>query len=200
MADHYRVLGVARDAPTTDIRRAYLRQARRYHPDTQSGRPAHERDAAEVHMREVNAAWMVLSDPARRREYDRTLSGQQRRGGAASGAARGSGAPARERAVRDVPPSSWHPRAGDTGWMDDFGAWSAGHDDVPSESPPAPRSPRSKLLTITPPLLLALGAVLAAVGLVVASRAVVAAASACVSVAVTLFLALPLVEMRRRAR
>lgn len=62
---HYDVLGVGRDANETEIRRAYLAAARRSHPDV-----AIDGDDA---MRDVNAAWRILSDPRRREEYDLSL-------------------------------------------------------------------------------------------------------------------------------
>lgn len=60
---HYEVLGVAVDADTDEIRQAYLRLARAHHPDRGSG------DAGN-RMRDLNAAWAVLGDPARRAAYD----------------------------------------------------------------------------------------------------------------------------------
>lgn len=77
---HYEVLGVARDAPTAVIRDAYRTLARRHHPDTggtTSGSAASSPSYAA--MAEVNRAWNVLSDPIRRREYDRTLAGHAER-------------------------------------------------------------------------------------------------------------------------
>ena len=62
---HYEVLGVARHADDTEIRRAYLDLARRHHPDADGG-------DAEVMLR-VNEAWSVLSDPASRAAYDARL-------------------------------------------------------------------------------------------------------------------------------
>ena len=61
---HYEVLGVAADAGTDEIRRAYLRLARVHHPD-------HRGDPER--MQAINAAWQTLSDPVRRRTYDDTL-------------------------------------------------------------------------------------------------------------------------------
>lgn len=63
---HYDVLGVRRDANETEIRQAYLAAARRSHPDVST-------DDDPSTMRDVNAAWKVLSDPARRAQYDLTL-------------------------------------------------------------------------------------------------------------------------------
>jgi len=65
---HYEVLGVSRTATQEDIRRAYRALARSVHPDV-----ARSTTSASETMAEVNSAWSVLSDPVRRREYDRSL-------------------------------------------------------------------------------------------------------------------------------
>ena len=62
---HYDVLGVAPDAATSEVRRAYVLLARRYHPDRTGGDP----DA----MRAINDAWAILRDPTRRASYDLSL-------------------------------------------------------------------------------------------------------------------------------
>jgi len=62
----YVVLGVRRDATLEEIRRAYRRLARKYHPDLNPG----DRRAAEL-FRQISEAYETLSDPDRRREYDR---------------------------------------------------------------------------------------------------------------------------------
>lgn len=69
---HYEVLRVARDADAEVLRSAYVRQARRFHPDVVGGDLA-DISEAEREMRSINAAWEVLGDPERRRSYDRTL-------------------------------------------------------------------------------------------------------------------------------
>jgi curved DNA-binding protein CbpA len=70
MDDPYSVLGVGRRASAAEVRRAYLTLARRHHPDSHAeGGPA-ARAAAERKMQEVNAAWAVLGDPARRAAFD----------------------------------------------------------------------------------------------------------------------------------
>ena len=61
----YERLGVARDATLMILRRAYRREALRYHPDRSTG-------DSET-MSELNDAWFVLSDPIRRAAYDKTL-------------------------------------------------------------------------------------------------------------------------------
>lgn len=61
--DYYAILEVAPDADPDEIRLAFRRLARLYHPDV-----AGTGDVA--HMRQINAAYDVLSDPTRRRQYD----------------------------------------------------------------------------------------------------------------------------------
>ena len=70
MPDHYRVLGVHPSASSEQIRAAYRDLARRLHPDHQRGASVPEASLAERRMREINEAWRVLQDPARRRRYD----------------------------------------------------------------------------------------------------------------------------------
>ncbi|MGH2768888.1 MAG: J domain-containing protein [Actinomycetota bacterium] len=66
MQDYYKVLGVDRGASSEEIKKAYRRLARRYHPDANPG------DAgAEEKFKELAEAYSVVSDPARRRDYDR---------------------------------------------------------------------------------------------------------------------------------
>jgi len=62
--DYYKVLGVARDAGQDDIKRAYRKLARKYHPDVSKEPDAEER------FKEVNEANEVLKDPEKRAEYD----------------------------------------------------------------------------------------------------------------------------------
>ena len=62
--DYYRTLGVAREAPADDVKKAYRKLARKYHPDVSK-----EPDA-EKRMKEVNEAYEVLSDPEKRAAYD----------------------------------------------------------------------------------------------------------------------------------
>src|SRR6476620_1212802 len=65
--DLYIVLGVERAATSNDIKRAYKRLARKYHPDINPG----DRTAA-AHFRQIAQAYETLSDPDRRRSYDTT--------------------------------------------------------------------------------------------------------------------------------
>lgn len=62
--DYYETLGLKRDASPEEVRKAYRKLARKYHPDV-----ALEPDA-ETRFKEVNEAFEVLKDPERRRAYD----------------------------------------------------------------------------------------------------------------------------------
>jgi curved DNA-binding protein len=62
--DYYHILGVAPDAETKEIKAAYRKLARKYHPDMNPDKDAEER------FKEVAEAWEVLKDDHRRAEYD----------------------------------------------------------------------------------------------------------------------------------
>jgi molecular chaperone DnaJ len=67
--DFYKILGVSKDASTEDIKKAYRKLARRNHPDANPGD-----SAAEDRFKAVSEAHAVLSDPAKRQEYDQMRS------------------------------------------------------------------------------------------------------------------------------
>ena len=64
--DFYELLGVSSDASEQDIKRAYRKLARKYHPDVNPGDPAAERK-----FKEISQAYNTLSDPDKRKKYDR---------------------------------------------------------------------------------------------------------------------------------
>jgi molecular chaperone DnaJ len=64
-SDYYKVLGVDRKASQEDIKKAYRKLARQYHPDTNDNAGAEER------FKEISQAYDVLGDPEKRKTYDR---------------------------------------------------------------------------------------------------------------------------------
>jgi len=77
--DYYEVLGVAKGASAEEIKKAYRKMAIQYHPDKNPGDKA-----SEEKFKEVSEAYEVLSEPAKRQQYDQF-------GHAAFGAGRGAG-------------------------------------------------------------------------------------------------------------
>lgn len=74
--DPYKILGVAPNASAEDIRKAYRKLAKRYHPDLNPGDAS-----AEERFKAISAAYELLSDPEKRARYDRgeiDASGQER--------------------------------------------------------------------------------------------------------------------------
>ncbi len=66
MKDYYAILGLERGASSREIKRAYKKSARKWHPDL---RPEHH--ACRTRMQEINEAYEVLSDPEKKKVYDR---------------------------------------------------------------------------------------------------------------------------------
>ena len=82
MLDPYATLGIPTDATRATAAQAHRGLAKRFHPDVNPGSEAAER------MRRINEAWRILSDPARRAQYDAqrvTASGAAHWGGSRPG-------------------------------------------------------------------------------------------------------------------
>jgi molecular chaperone DnaJ len=73
--DLYETLGISRDASADEVKKAYRKLARQYHPDANPGDAS-----AEERFKEVQAAYDVLSDPEKRKRYDRLGSANGRVG------------------------------------------------------------------------------------------------------------------------
>ena len=72
---HYETLGVAKNASADELKKAYRKLARQYHPDKNPGDAA-----AEARFKEVQGAYDVLSDPEKRQQYDTFGSANGRSG------------------------------------------------------------------------------------------------------------------------
>lgn len=73
MNDWYKILGVGRDADDAQIKTAYRKLAKKYHPDAHPGD-----EECEARFREITEAYTILSDPAKRKKYEEELSRGQR--------------------------------------------------------------------------------------------------------------------------
>lgn len=66
--DYYEILGVKREATEKEIKSAYRKLARKWHPDLHTGK---QKSEAEEKFKKINEAYEVLSDPEKRAKYDR---------------------------------------------------------------------------------------------------------------------------------
>lgn len=174
---YYEVLGVSRDAPVDEIRRAYLVLARQHHPDFHSATGDTSVQSAEERMREINLAWQVLGDESGRAAYDRSLGLRDDEGPVSSGP------------IIKQPSTAFRPYFPVD--EDDDDAWRY----EPDEGDPATVPPRAQL--IAPPALLALGLVLLAVSLPTDSRPLMVLGVMCLAASVLLFIGTPMLAMFR---
>ena len=85
--DYYDILGIKRDASAETIKKAFRKLAKKYHPDSNAGNPQ-----AEQMFKDVNEAYSILSDPEKRKLYDRFGHAAFDPNSAAYGTTGGSGA------------------------------------------------------------------------------------------------------------
>lgn len=64
--DYYKIMGIAKDTPQNEIKAAYRKRAKQFHPDLHPDDPK-----AKAKFQALNEAYSVLSDPDKRRKYDR---------------------------------------------------------------------------------------------------------------------------------
>lgn len=81
--DYYKILSVSRGASADEIKKAFRKLARKYHPDVNPGDKK-----AELRFKEINEAYEVLSDPDKRRKYDTLGPNWQEQFGPPTGAGR----------------------------------------------------------------------------------------------------------------
>lgn len=178
MATLYQHLGVTPDASPQEIRQAYLRMARRHHPDVHGGADQAVLDEARRRMVLLNEAWAVLGDPDRRRDYDTSLR--------ETAAAADHGGRATRPGEAPNPP-----------WFEPDEVAAA---DLEEDLPDTGRRSPGDLLVFVP-----VGLVLVAVGLFAfsvmsESPGMFGVALALVPVALVSFVAMPLVAMLRGSR
>jgi hypothetical protein len=169
----YDVLGASGTASQAELRRAFVRQARRYHPDYHAQSDQMTREEAESRMREVNDAWEILGDVERRQAYDRTLR---------------LGAPG-PRAARPSTTADRQARQRATDWRT-YASPGAGVE----------RPLSQRLVTLAPVLMLGLAVLLVGAGLVLRSSGTIFLAVFVAMLAALGFVLAPVVAMTEGSR
>lgn len=183
MADPYSILGVKAGADHAQIRKAYLKLARRHHPDTKPGATAAEAATLMRWMAAVNAAWEILGDPERRAAYD-----------ADNGVGVDSGGRAPNWPTN--PPGAYRPyHAGRAPGGADTAFNGLGVDEVADLH----RRPSDELIML-PVIAVIVGIALFVLSLVMQSELLVSAALAMIPLAGLGFVIAPLMAMRRGRR
>ena len=177
--NHYEVLGVADDVDASELRRAYVGLARRHHPDRVAGESESTRATSAARMREVNAAWQVLGDPARRAVYDRQLAAAAGRTGS-NGAATASSRI--QRPSSEFTPYWEHDE-------DDDDSWRYEPDEVNPETVPP------KVLLAAPAATFVLGVALLATSAPTGIRALTASGLVLLGLSALLFIGAPVVAL-----
>ena len=111
--DYYETLGVSKTATADEIRSAYRKLARKYHPDV-----AKDKKAGEEKIKEINEAYEVLSDPEKRTKYDRLGAAWQ--SGEFAGAPGGTGGAPEGWTFHQGPEGGAEFHFGGTGFSDFF--------------------------------------------------------------------------------
>ncbi len=105
--DHYQILGVGRNATQAEIKAAYRKLARKFHPDYNPGKKD-----AEERFKDIQGAYDVLSDPEKRRKYDQFGADWEKAG------------------QGFTPPPGWEYRTGGAPFDFDFGLGAGGFEEI----------------------------------------------------------------------
>ena len=83
--DYYKILGVDKTIPQKDVKKAYLKRAKQFHPDLHPNDPK-----AKAKFQALNEAYEVINDPEKRRKYDQSCEHWKEAEAFGRGAGRGS--------------------------------------------------------------------------------------------------------------
>ncbi len=199
--NHYEVLGVEATISAAELRSAYLRLARRYHPDFQHGQQESRSSAADsdLRMRQINAAWQVLGSTKDRAAYDQRLRIEAAAISSANSSANSShrsssgGAVQAAGAVGPTGPRIEQPSTEFTPYWehdeDDDDSWRYEPDEINPETVP------HKSLLAAPAVTFALGVALLAASAPTGIRALFAGGLICMLCSIFFFGAAPVVAM-----